>query len=661
MATEYGQPFDESGLIGQYCSSNGNNYPDLSQDGALRSQEASISPGESLGAVSNALHEAHEVLADQRDPAMARSPLRQHGGLALADSLTPLRDGLCITPLKNTEYDHFDIQLSNLTKACFIEKLFELTQNDENQVMAYRSHQAVIAKPLDGCPTGRLMTRKSTANSSSVSKYVYDCYTLYMFIRGDTSGDIEKVFSRTLRCAQTTTDSTHTGDTSSLFVRNALIEIQSELSALKTCVAETESLKETVLTQNRLIDTLRADCKVLQTKVVTLEHELNTKCTRYDALGKLNNERLDSLEEAATNDGKVDSVGAELSRLYSMHGCLAKKVKDHISVCHATDTARPPDTPGREQSSPILPSTSRRTPPPNAATAVTSPPAQSPTHRPLTTHKDLINTDTGQSTVPKSHNLPHDVSVNQINDGNDSVVIRDHSTTESDMLCIKCHNETSGAHRCDVCKQHIHVICGTQIGEEGYGSSVRCDLCSVGTSRESYSSKLTNGVSRGNYTDTGTHRPSKATPGSKSGTTALIPVVINRYVPDARSKPGEAGKYAQRDDDVDRPVINDESMFEGVGRKGRTRRYYVGGIKSNSTRQGICNYLEHKNIHPTAVRVMSSGRGCLAAKLTVPSFEGVSLEDKQFWPSGVYCRRWYGETAWRGSHTQEKDDVNPYL
>jgi hypothetical protein len=631
--------------------------------------------GESIGAVSDALHEAHEALVDQGDPALFRSPLRQHGvgGLALADSDTLLNSS-CATPLHNTEYDHFDIALSNLTKACFIEKVFELTLRDENQVMAYRSHQAVRAKQVSGCPAGRLMTRKSTDRSNSVSKYVHDCYTLYMFIRGDTSGDIEKVFSRQLRCTPSTTDITQTGD--SLHVRNTLIEVQAELSALRSCVGDTESLKETVSKQKRLIDKLRVDYNSLQSKVIALELELNTKCTRYDALSKLTNERLDSLEDASyhTNDGEIVSAGAELSRLQGMHGCLSKKVKGHITDCNRT-------TPAREQLSTAPLDTSIRTPPKSASSIPAAPEATSPREQSVT-NQQLINStnkQTGQSTVlTLSHcnivkstgltsstaasmysydqsTLAHNGSPTQVSDHSNGVIDKDHST-ELDLLCVKCQNETSGAHRCDVCNKSVHIICGTQIGEEGYGSSVRCDMCSQdlqdNTCKATYSSKLTHGTYH-SKSDTGTHKPPQAKAGNGTCITAHIPVVINRYVSDAGSNSVESRKHAQRDDGIDMSVHlgNDDNMFEGVGRKGRTRRYYIGGIRSNSTRQGMCNYLAHKNIHPTAVRVMSSGRGCLAAKITVAAFEGVSLEDKQFWSSGINCRRWYGETARRGSYT----------
>ena len=40
--------------------------------------------------------------------------------------------------------------------------------------------------------------------------------------------------------------------------------------------------------------------------------------------------------------------------------------------------------------------------------------------------------------------------------------------------CVECGLETSKVHSCPDCLRFIHVPCGIQLGEEGYGSSILC-------------------------------------------------------------------------------------------------------------------------------------------------------------------------------------------
>ena len=49
---------------------------------------------------------------------------------------------------------------------------------------------------------------------------------------------------------------------------------------------------------------------------------------------------------------------------------------------------------------------------------------------------------------------------------------------DEEAVCVSCKSETSGAHKCQDCGLHCHVICGTPVGEEGYGQAVVCPKCS---------------------------------------------------------------------------------------------------------------------------------------------------------------------------------------
>ena len=43
--------------------------------------------------------------------------------------------------------------------------------------------------------------------------------------------------------------------------------------------------------------------------------------------------------------------------------------------------------------------------------------------------------------------------------------------------CGGCGNQVGPVHKCDVCFRNMHPFCGRTIGEEGYGSTVRCPDC----------------------------------------------------------------------------------------------------------------------------------------------------------------------------------------
>ncbi|VDI21735.1 Hypothetical predicted protein [Mytilus galloprovincialis] len=88
-----------------------------------------------------------------------------------------------------------DDNLFNLPRDLYIPKLLEMTNDIENTITWYRSILTSRAKSVQGCPTGKLYTRKGTSRSSSTLKYAKDCYILYMFINGDSSG-IDEVFRK---------------------------------------------------------------------------------------------------------------------------------------------------------------------------------------------------------------------------------------------------------------------------------------------------------------------------------------------------------------------------------------------------------------------------------------------------------------------------------
>ena len=86
-------------------------------------------------------------------------------------------------------------------------------------------------------------------------------------------------------------------------------------------------------------------------------------------------------------------------------------------------------------------------------------------------------------------------------------------------------------------------------------------------------------------------------------------------------------------------------IFESV-QPCRTSRYYVGGISLNSNRDGMFEFFKVRNIKPVSIKLIDTKRNSLAAKITIDRHDCPTIEDKQFWPRGMYCRRWYSEMEW---------------
>src|SRR5215510_11209443 len=68
-----------------------------------------------------------------------------------------------------------------------------------------------------------------------------------------------------------------------------------------------------------------------------------------------------------------------------------------------------------------------------------------------------------------------DKDENQTNDISEEKVQKKH---DKKVYCIICEKESSGAHKCSVCDQFFHAVCGGY-GEdsEGFGQNVTCNLC----------------------------------------------------------------------------------------------------------------------------------------------------------------------------------------
>ncbi len=83
-------------------------------------------------------------------------------------------------------------------------------------------------------------------------------------------------------------------------------------------------------------------------------------------------------------------------------------------------------------------------------------------------------------TVARSHATDQETRSDQEN-----TVPRFHKigreSKDDQSLCGGCGKPVGPVHKCDKCNRNMHPFCGRTIGEEGYGSKVRCKKCDEGT------------------------------------------------------------------------------------------------------------------------------------------------------------------------------------
>ena len=49
----------------------------------------------------------------------------------------------------------------------------------------------------------------------------------------------------------------------------------------------------------------------------------------------------------------------------------------------------------------------------------------------------------------------------------------DSRTKDDSSTCHLCNKETSKKHKCQICLQWVHLVCGEPVGEEGCGQPVQ--------------------------------------------------------------------------------------------------------------------------------------------------------------------------------------------
>jgi len=68
-----------------------------------------------------------------------------------------------------------------------------------------------------------------------------------------------------------------------------------------------------------------------------------------------------------------------------------------------------------------------------------------------------------------------DEDENRTNDTSEETVEKKNNKK---VYCVICEKESSGAHKCSVCDQFVHAICGSYSEDsEGFEPKITCNIC----------------------------------------------------------------------------------------------------------------------------------------------------------------------------------------
>lgn len=142
----------------------------------------------------------------------------------------------------------------------YIGKLLDICLHKENQVCWYRDILCFRAKQQAGCPTGKLMNRKTTTNCPRIIKYARDFYVLYAFIQSEKSV-VDVVFDK---------QKPHSSVTDPAKVNS--VEFSVSLQNLSQRLAQ---LEESVSLRDKTILSLNSELKDLRSQHNALRSEFD--------------------------------------------------------------------------------------------------------------------------------------------------------------------------------------------------------------------------------------------------------------------------------------------------------------------------------------------------------------------------------------------------
>lgn len=251
----------------------------------------------------------------------------------------------CPNTIDAIDVHTLDTQLQNLPKEIYISKLLDICSNDENLICWYRNALCSRAKSQPDCPSGKLLTRKTTSVGSSITKYAKDCFILYMFLQGEKSC-INDIFGK----------NKNTPIVAEINKVNA-IELRTTIQSLIERISNLESM---VNSKDKTINSLTSDLQSLQSQFEQLQSdherlhaESTAKFTKYDSFQKLSSDIFKRMETDHQDCQSYKSkTNDELKRLSKVSINFQKQLSS-ISPCKSYASTISNNSPVNSSSSEI--------------------------------------------------------------------------------------------------------------------------------------------------------------------------------------------------------------------------------------------------------------------------------------------------------------------
>ncbi|KAK3101925.1 hypothetical protein FSP39_007412 [Pinctada imbricata] len=203
--------------------------------------------------------------------------------------------------LQQNEVQLLDNELRDLPKELYIEKIRNLVKDSEQLIMWYRNILCSRSQSIQGCPQGKMITRKTTKRSFSVEKYANDCYILTRFLQGERC-NIEDVFEKT-RVVSVSSD----------IPRGDVVEIRATIQSL---LQKVNLLEQDNAAKDKTISALSENIKSLREENVNLATELNQLKTSVNGLKTKVTAHIKSVGEMETSGiDNSKTVASEVDRL----------------------------------------------------------------------------------------------------------------------------------------------------------------------------------------------------------------------------------------------------------------------------------------------------------------------------------------------------------
>lgn len=182
------------------------------------------------------------------------------------------------------------------------------------------------AKGIAGCPTGKIMNRKSTSESTAEAKYAKDCYSIQMFILCDDS-QIEEVIRRDKLPQKPTCSSNHSKDDINIeqkvLIQSLLERVTKLENSLENHVKQIKSLQDT---NNELND------KIIQltTNHEHLSSDVTRKSIQTDSSIRLLKQHVKQLDDYDLNNfhENIHKVACEVERMNKVQTNAMKSLNE---------------------------------------------------------------------------------------------------------------------------------------------------------------------------------------------------------------------------------------------------------------------------------------------------------------------------------------------